>query len=232
MKLTVMVVVIVFAIALPPALAADAVGSVSQVKGAVQLKRGGRESVAALADPVLLNDQFTTARASIMSISLADGGTLEIGESSNLRIDQYVIGTGATPTSRIVSMLAGVIHPVVRAAAGTNTFEVHTPNAVAAVRGTDFIVRFSHGQARPGFGGCGTYTDVSVFAGTVAVSNSANPNVTVDVGEGYATTVPCLHAPLTPGPVGLAGAGAVAAPVAAAPPPACPPCSVVGARAH
>ena len=223
---------VIIALLAASAFAADAVGSVSQLKGNVQLKRGTQETVASLSSPVLLNDQFSTARASTLTISLANGGSLEIGESSILKIDQYVIGTPTSPTSTVVSMLGGFIHPVVRAAAGATRFEVHTPNAVAAVRGTDFIVHFSQGQARPGFGGCGTYTDVSVFAGTVAVANSANPSATVDVAEGYATTVPCLHAPLTPGPVGLAGAGAVAAPVAAAPPPTCPVCTLVGARAH
>jgi hypothetical protein len=88
----------------------------------------------------------------------------------------------------------------------TETFEIHTPNAIAAVRGTDFDTTYSDGAARPGFGGCQRYTDLRVREGVVAVSNLSNPTEVVDVDAGYETTVPCLLPPLNAGPLGIAGA--------------------------
>jgi hypothetical protein len=210
---------------------ADNVGSISQLKGTVELKRGNNQSIATVAMPVILNDQFTTMPASSMTLGLLGGGSIEVDESTTFTIDRHLV-PATSIFSTLVSMASGSVHSVVGGAATPTNFEVHTPNAVAAVRGTDFVVKFSQGVARPGFGDCGTFTDVAVYTGVVAVNNPAVPNVVVPVEEGYATTVACLHAPLNPGPVGIAGAGAGLSPAAAAPPPGCPPCSMIGGQMH
>jgi hypothetical protein len=49
-----------------------------------------------------------------------------------------------------VTLLGGLVRSFVRVAAGgALNFEVHTPNAVAAARGTKFDVAYEKGQARP-----------------------------------------------------------------------------------
>ena len=72
--------------------------------------------------------------------------------------------------------------------------------------GTDFDTTYIEGRVRPGYEGCQRYTDVRVREGVVAVSNLANPAEVVEVSAGYETTVPCLLAPLSAGPLGIAGA--------------------------
>jgi hypothetical protein len=68
---------------------------------------------------------------------------------------------------------------------------------------------------------------VTVHSGTVSVANTANPTATVNIPEGFSTTVACDRAPLPPGPSGLEGmdSGAITGPgtVTAPPPPAAAP---------
>jgi hypothetical protein len=83
-------------------------------------------------------------------------------------------------------------------------FEVHTPNAVASVRGTDFDTEYIEGKPCPGFPQCLRYTDVGVYKGTVAVRNPTSlKSISVLVAAGYETTVPCELPPATPGPLGM-----------------------------
>src|SRR5262249_21417178 len=100
--------------------------------------------------------------------------------------------------------LSSLIHTAL--ISGTSTFEVHSPNATAATRGTDFDTTYIDGIIRPGYQGCQRYTDIQVRQGTVAVTNPANPTAEVDVPQGYETTVPCLLPPLNAGPLGITGA--------------------------
>jgi ferric-dicitrate binding protein FerR (iron transport regulator) len=53
--------------------------------------------------------------------------------------------------------------------------EVHTPNAVAAVRGTVFVVEVSRQGAQAGGGNLGASTQVTSVTGSVEVSPSNNP---------------------------------------------------------
>ena len=53
--------------------------------------------------------------------------------------------------------------------------EVHTPNAVAAVRGTVFVVEVSRQGAQTGGGNLGASTQVTSVTGSVEVSPSNNP---------------------------------------------------------
>jgi len=228
-----LIIVVGLFVGLPSICDADSrTGSVSDINGTVRLDRNGQTSTPVLTASVFLNDRYTTEPASSLAIALAGGASIEEGESSSIVIDQNLLNASSTLQSTQIGLLNGILHSVVAHLTSSQSFTVRTENAICGVRGTDFTVTFSHGYARPGYGGCGDYTDVSVSSGTVTVANLQNPSVTVVVNEGYATTVPCLHAPLTPGPVGLAAAGVPTAPAAAPPPPICPPCAVFGGHMH
>jgi len=136
-----------------------------------------------------------------------------------------------------------VMRAFVNGSGGAPHFEVNTPNAVAAARGTTFDTAYTEGGTRPTFGECTRFTDVSVSDGVVAVTNRSNPTTgTVEVPAGYEVTVACDQSPTQPGPLGLTGAvsldssgassgasglppaaGAAPPAVAPAPPPFVPP---------
>jgi len=100
---------------------------------------------------------------------------------------------------------------LVRASGGATNYEVHTPNAVAAVRGTRFDTAYSEGAVRPFYDGCSRYTDVSVYDGTVNLASNAAPNAGEDVGAGYEATVPCQQSPVPAGPLAMTGAASMGA---------------------
>jgi hypothetical protein len=216
-----------------PRISAAQVGQVAKVNGNAELRRASQLYGVGAAMPVFLNDQVSTDAASSLAINLNGGSSLELGESSTITLDEHVLPPTQSAFKTQISLLTGKVRSVVPHVLGAADFEVHTPNAVAAVRGTDFVVSFSDGQKRFGYPGCETFTDLSVHTGTVAIANMANPNASVNVPEGFSTTVACANAPLPPGPSGLEGlgSGGVTAPgavtgpppPAAAPPPAPPP---------
>jgi hypothetical protein len=158
--------------------------------------------------PVQLHDQITTGVTSEATVLLSDNqSTVALGDSTTLVFDENVVAAGVRQRS-IVRLLQGGVSSLIHTAVvnGASTFQVHTPNAVASSRGTDFDTTYIEGVIRPGYEGCQRYTDVRVRQGVVAVTNPANPTAEADVPGGYETTVPCLLAPLNAGPLGITGA--------------------------
>jgi hypothetical protein len=184
------------------------VGTVTQLSGAVQLLRAGITSGVTVAMPVQLHDQITTGVASAVTVMLADNqSTVALAESTTLVFDENVVAGGVRQRT-IVRLLGGGLSSLIHTALyrGIPTFEVHTPNATASTRGTDFDTSYIQGVIRPGYEGCQRYTDVRVREGVVGLTNPAAPTVEVDVPAGYETTVPCLLPPLNAGPLGITGA--------------------------
>jgi hypothetical protein len=186
------------------ACAQQIVGTVSQLSGTAQIQRGSLNVAVAQGTAIQLHDRLATSVNSSATVTLVSGITIMLAEHSNLTFDQTVTtgGTGRTE----LNMLQGGLRSIVPVLGPAEGFEVHTPNAITAVRGTDFDVTYIEGSTRPGYGGCQRYTDVRVREGVVAVSNLANPTEVVEIEAGYETTVPCLLPPLNAGPLGIAGA--------------------------
>jgi len=218
------------------ALAQTAAGSFQSVSGQVQIQRTGGATIGA-ASGVGLNvgDRILTGPNGHAVIILNDQSRIELGPGSSITLDQFALGGGPTR----VSLFSGVMRSLVNAASGgaPANYQVHTPNAVAAVRGTKFDTAYSENVIRPGYKGCDKYTDVSVYQGTVNLANLGSPNTGNDVQAGYEATVPCDKPPSDSGPLSMTGAVSLesanaggasfagAAPgSSAAPVPACPVC--------
>jgi hypothetical protein len=150
------------------------------------------------------HDRLATAVRSGATVTLTSGISLTLAEHTNLTFEENVAAAGAQQTE--LSLVEGGLRSIVPVLMRTESFEVHTPNAVTAVRGTDFDTTYTEGVVRPGYEGCQRYTDVRVREGVVAVSNLANPTQVVEIEAGYETTVPCQLPPLNGGPLGIAGA--------------------------
>lgn len=221
------------------ALAQTTAGSFQSVGGPVQIQRAGGATIGAAAGVgVNVGDRIITGAGGHAVIILNDQSRLEVGPSSSITLDQFTL-TGGAATTR-VSLFSGVLRSLVSAASGgaPANYQVHTPNAVAAVRGTRFDTAYSENVIRPGYQGCEKYTDVSVFQGTVNLAPNGNAAAGVDVSAGYEATLPCDKPPTNPGPLAMTGAVSLDSAVAGggssfvsaapgssgAPPPACPVC--------
>src|SRR5271166_1934286 len=190
------------------ALAQEVAGSITKIEGSAQLIRGGQSLALAVGTAVDVGDKVTTAAKAQVRLTLRDGSILTLGESGTIVIDHMISATGTAPS--VIRLLGGHLRSIVAAALrGTiASFEIHTPNAVAGVRGTRFDTAFIEGTPCPGFPKCLRYTHVGVSEGIVEVTNPTNPSAPgVLVEAGYETTVPCEEPPTSPGPLGMGEMG-------------------------
>jgi hypothetical protein len=191
------------------AVAQDVVGEVSRVTGAAKLDRGGSEVDLAPAMSIEVRDRLSTAAKSELTVTFRDGSQLILSESSSYTIDRYSM-TAATRGQASIGLWSGHIRALVNfgAGGGVPDFEVRTPNAITAVRGTEFETAYIEGRPCPEDRTCLRYTTVGVFHGVVAVANISNPSQAVQVTEGYETTVACEAPATSPAPLGMGEMGA------------------------
>jgi hypothetical protein len=139
--------------------------------------------------PVLFNDSVQTESNSRTKALFVDDTLLTVGENTRITIDEYVFNPHEDQRSVIVKMLQGHIRALVGkhfAGAGSR-FEIHTPTAVAAARGTYFIVWIEN-DGTTGMANIGEKGDVAfTAAGRMVV-----------VKPGYYSMATDGAAPMTP----------------------------------
>ena len=190
-----------------PVLAQTAAGSFLQTNGQVQIQRSGGSMIAAASGVgVSVGDKIITGSKSHAVVMLNDQSRLELGTASSVRLDQFTTAGGSVSTR--VTLLAGVLRSVVSGTSGgaPSSYQVCTPNAIAAPRSSKFDTAYTENVIRPGYQGCDRYTDVSVYQGTVSLEATTTPGASQDVGEGYEATIPCDKPPTAPGPLAMTGA--------------------------
>lgn len=176
-----------------PAEGAESVGSFTHVEGKVDVMRGGAPAMAVKkGDPVFVKDIVRTKSDSKAEIVFSDGNILRLAQRTRIDISEY--STDSANTKEVIKLPRGKVEAVVekklaqRVAVSpqANRFEIHTPNAVAGVRGTRYFVFHF------------VFTGVLVKDGTVGVYNPKIPNVVVPVHAGTFTTVSANNPPETP----------------------------------
>ncbi|MBF6569326.1 MAG: FecR domain-containing protein [Candidatus Binataceae bacterium] len=211
------------------AFAQVAAGTATAVSGQVQLQRSAATTALTTGTAIMVGDRITTGAASSATITLTDQSQLEIHDSSTITIDQHLVGPSGRLNTR-VGLVSGLLRSFVHVtSSGAPNFQVNTPNAIAAARGTTYDTAFHPGQKRSQYPNCGDFTDVSVSDGVVEVRSTRNPGASpVEIKAGYTTSVPCALPPLAPAASGttsggLGGFTGVNPGMGAAPPPPPPP---------
>ena len=171
----------------PAAQTAAPVAQVVSLEGQAAVVHFGASEQLPLAvkSPLLRADTVYTRAASKARIAFEDETVVTLGELASLRVTQIAEpGRGSTR----LTVLAGAARLVVKPAPGKAIVETWTPTAIAAVRGTEYIVEVTPDA-----------TAVLVVEGTVAVSNW-RPDVrgTVILRPGQGTTVRTDRAPQPP----------------------------------
>ena len=125
-------------------------GSITALSGNVSIDRGGSSFLGVYGTALQVSDKLTTDPNGRVTIGLSDGSQIELAESSTLVLTENLLNPDGSRASTKVTLLGGLVRSLVRVAAnGAPNFEVDTPNAVAAARGTRFDVSYEKGQARP-----------------------------------------------------------------------------------
>lgn len=193
----------------PAAHAQNTVGTVTQIQGTANIQRSGATIAVVPNLPVMLHDKIVTDANASLTIGLVDNSSLQLGASSTITIDDSVLVNGVGAPSK-VGLLGGDLHSVIVGAmrGSSTTFEVNTPNAIGAVRGTNFLTHFDI-IPKSGSKDCYENTRVDVNDGTVQVCNKATPPECRDVQKGKHTEVRCgaFWAGGGLGPLGLGAIG-------------------------
>lgn len=160
------------------AFADDNVGSLVSLRGKATIQRGQQSLEAKVRDGILFNDMVKTHQASRAKMLFIDDSILTLGENSNAVIKDFLYGKG-TENKSIFQLIDGKMRAIV----GKTNFEVHTPTAVAAARGT--VILFETGQEDGR-----QYTRIVCIEGHV-YARSSYPTIigSVTIEPGQMTTV-------------------------------------------
>lgn len=116
-------------------------------------------------------DRLVTRENSSLQLLLADGSTLALGPNTEMTIGS--LGSGGSGSKSFFELLKGSLNAIVQKLKDGAAFEVHTSDAVAAVKGTQFEVSAGSDESA-----------VTVQEGTVAMS---------DHDRSHTVLVPRLH---------------------------------------
>ena len=138
------------------------------------------EQAAKAKDELDWNDLLKTAASGRVRAGLDDGSILSVGSNSELRVLQHDAASQQTS----LEMNAGRLRSkVVKITQPNGKFEVHTPNAVIGVIGTDFYVEYGNNKTTViCYTGVVTVTPLGGAHATNNVSNAGNP-VTLTAGQ-------------------------------------------------
>lgn len=114
-------------------LAAEDIGSVVALKGSAAIERDAKTFEAKLKEGILLRDTVETRDRSKAKLLFIDDSVLTMGEKARVVIKEFVYSKDKGGRS-IFNLIDGKVRSVV----GKSEFEVHTPTAIAAARGTVF----------------------------------------------------------------------------------------------
>ncbi|KWT75272.1 FecR family protein [Candidatus Magnetominusculus xianensis] len=165
------------------------IGKVTFVEGKADILRGGNLPAKPLQlnDPVFEKDTIRTKAASKLEISFKDGNVLRLAQSTRIDISEYI--SDNTQSKSTVKLPRGHVRAVVDKdiakriadAPAANRFEVHTPNVVAGVRGSDGDIMFE-----PASGD----TIVAIREGVFYVYNLRFPDKSTDITAGNMVVIP------------------------------------------
>lgn len=143
--------------------AKDDVGTVVAIRNKAVIERDKKEMEARVKDGILFIDAVSTLEVSRAKMLFVDDSILTMGEKSRVVIKEFLYKDGKGKS--IFNLLDGKMRAIV----GKTDFEVHTPTAVAAARGT--VILFETG-VRDGR----RFTTIICLEGEVEV-RSADPGI-------------------------------------------------------
>jgi FecR protein len=129
----------------------DAIGFYTAVSGLVTVEHAGDAHIfpVKLNDQVWFKDVIETRNESRTKAFFEDESVLTVGQNSRVEINEYVYQPEHNIRRAVVRLMQGQVRALVSKIfkANGSKFEVHTPSAVAAARGTYFTVWVENGRS-------------------------------------------------------------------------------------
>lgn len=171
----------------------NGIGFYTAVQGQVSVMHpsDARALPVKLHDTVLFKDVIQTHNESRTRAFFQDDSMLTVGENSRVEIDEYIYDPDQNVRRAIVKLMQGQVRALVSKVfkANGSKFEIHTPSAVAAARGTYFTVWVANGQS--GIINIGEKGRVDFTSGGTTVA--VDPGFFSIAEEGKTPSVPMLH---------------------------------------
>jgi hypothetical protein len=147
------------------------VGFVAAARGDAQVN----SKTARVGMEVFSGDRLVTGEKSRLKVLLSDDVILALGSRTEVLVDKHLFDPKSGARSTRLDLLRGTLRSLVqKLVAGSRAdFEVKTTNAVAGVRGTEFVVVADEQETR-------LYT----YSGEVELSGGRGERVLVAAGEG------------------------------------------------
>lgn len=169
------------------------IGFYTAVLGQASVAHPGENRVlpVKLHDEVLFKDVIQTQSESRTKALFQDDSMLTVGENSRVEIDEYIYNPEKNIRQAVVKLMQGQVRALVSKVfkANGSRFEIHTPSAVAAARGTYFTVWVENGQS--GIINIGEKGRVDFTSGGMTVA--VDPGFFSIAHEGQAPSAPLPH---------------------------------------
>ncbi len=203
--LTGAIVMFAFLFCAPFVSVAAPIGKVTRVEGRVDVLKAGKQLVTKVAqgDDVDIGDIFRTKTASTAEITFLNKNVLKIDPATRVEITHYAMeGDRVNQTmklqrGKVQAVSGGDFIKKISSAVEGNKFEVHTPNAVAGIRGSHMVVNFTR-----------LTTALFFWTGKGYFYNPRYPKKIVDITGGFMSSITGMDGiPTTPQPASDAYAG-------------------------
>jgi hypothetical protein len=156
---------------------AERIGTILALEGTAEVRSATASTWERLRfrDAIFLNDTVRTATASKVKVLLRDDSILTLAEQSEMQFTEFLVG--AQQQRSVISLVLGKVR-VLKAAlvGGSSETEIHTPNAVAGVRGSEEYVDYASGARQ---------TTTLCVSGDCYMRDPRNPNRVLTIPEGH-----------------------------------------------
>ncbi len=171
--LSLLLVLAIGVLAIGAAIAAGFVGQAVKTLGDVHVTRDGSDLSVGPGTALQLGDLIKTGPGARLRLRFVDGSILTLGENTSLSIDIFAVDGTNNSRTVVLTLLAGIVNTAA-AKSGENQFDyqIKTPNAYSAVRGTKWIVNAPKGS-----------TGVYVLSGAVELGSNSGQKALVNAGS-------------------------------------------------
>ncbi len=148
---------------------------IQSLKGGAQWQQGTQQGAAQPGMAVAVGMELRTGKGARLRLRCQDGSVLVMAEQSRLVVEHFEAEAGQ-PRMASFLLKIGLLGQKVSPVAGGH-WQVRTPSAVTAVRGTEFLVEVDGRQA----------TQVHVLSGEVAVESREPPEGAAAASEPFSS---------------------------------------------
>jgi hypothetical protein len=157
----------------PPANAGRIEAKLTYLEGEVSLTRDKTRLPAELDMVLLPGDTVETGKDAQAEVTFDDSSAINLDPESRFVITELVKDSASGQRTVKTNLFSGELKAQIAKLAQNSTFEIESPTAVAAVRGTEFIVAYREGQP----------TQVTVLVGRVGVRRPGKREAEVFIQE-------------------------------------------------